>query len=45
MEDDTRPCRVLISEYLSVTRRVGQLTGEDSKHIREQAENLICRGY
>ena len=38
-------CRVLVQEYLAVTRRVSELVREESKEIKEFAENLICKGF
>ena len=38
-------CRVLVQEYLSVTRRVSELVREESREVREFAENLMCKGF
>ncbi len=44
MEEQHVPCRVVIGDYLSVTRRVTDLLGDSSKDVREVAENLVCKG-
>jgi hypothetical protein len=44
VEDEQVPCRVVVGDYLSVARRVTDLTGDSSKAVREFAENLICKG-
>ncbi|MDA8441074.1 MAG: hypothetical protein M0Z55_01745 [Peptococcaceae bacterium] len=44
MQNAKNPHRILIRDYLSVTRRISELVDDHSKQTRETAENLICKG-